>query len=995
MSLNSVTVSSVTNFINSIGINTHSGNGGDAYADASQALRSLHYLGISNVRDAASATGIWGAVENALAQGGIKFDFVVDSGLPGGGTAALQGFIQTLEKIQATNPGSISSVEGLNEANTQYFSYNGSSSVGAAAAFQRDLYNAVKGDAALGGVPVINLSIAMESSTAYALLGNVAQYADFANAHAYASTAQAAGNEILLSLGNAAAAALGKPTVITETGYTTAASTDHLGVDQTAQAKLTLQALLDGFQSGAAKTYLYELFDSTLDPNGPASEQHFGLFNADGSAKLAATAVHNLTTILGYRDPAATTPAGNASVGLLPLDGHATILGKNNGAYDVVLWRDAKIWDDAAGQAVPVTAQSTTVNLGGNQGTVYVYDPLSGTTPVATYHNVSQVTLALGDHPLIVEVGSPSPVAAAVPNIGAGITLNGTGLVAQLDKLAAAPGLQHITLTGGNGLPVASVQTMNDIIAHYGGVLGKIDGGYHFTVSDGGPGWRRDTDYDAGAKQLSVTEWQLSGTTPLSSRTTLANGTVIATQYSNGAVANRLQTAADGSTTFAVYDPASGAQTLEKDTSGGTTVTTQYAGGTVTHRVTTYGDGSSDTINYDSQGRAATRQQVDAHGVWTTTQYDPASGATTARFIANPDGSSENFVYGVTGQGYAAQHQVVAANGQVVLLERWRTDGSLMFSDVTGKDGSHSVTNFDGAGNPLNSIVTTPDGTRTTTDFTSANGGVADQTVQTAHQTTVTVYQNGNPGRIEVYNDDGSRDVTSFDGNGHKTIDQAVSATGTWTTTLFNPANGAAQAQYVQRADGSGDNYVWGVQGQSYTSQHQAVDRNGKVTLVERSHADGSRDYTEIDNPDGSRQVAYFDATGRKTSDVTVGTDGTWTTIRYDPSSGVATNRYVSHADGSGENYAYGLTGGDYASQHQVFNANGFVTLVERMRGDGTLIHSETHATDGSASYADYDGSGRKFREVRVGAGGGQTLVYFDAASGAIVGATGANPGAT
>ncbi|MFM9449561.1 hypothetical protein, partial [Streptomyces acidiscabies] len=84
--------------------------GGDAYADASQALRSLHYLGISNVRDAASATGIWGAVENALAQGGIKFDFVVDSGLPGGGTAALQGFIQTLEKIQATNPGSISSV---------------------------------------------------------------------------------------------------------------------------------------------------------------------------------------------------------------------------------------------------------------------------------------------------------------------------------------------------------------------------------------------------------------------------------------------------------------------------------------------------------------------------------------------------------------------------------------------------------------------------------------------------------------------------------------------------------------------------------------------------------------------------------------------------------------------------------------------------------------------------------------------------------------------
>lgn len=45
-------------------------------------------------------------------------------------------------------------------------------------------------------------------------------------------------------------------------------------------------------------TYLYELFDRDSSASNTNPEANFGLFNSDGTPKLAATAIHNLTTIL-------------------------------------------------------------------------------------------------------------------------------------------------------------------------------------------------------------------------------------------------------------------------------------------------------------------------------------------------------------------------------------------------------------------------------------------------------------------------------------------------------------------------------------------------------------------------------------------------------------------------------------------------------------------------------------------------------------------------
>jgi hypothetical protein len=46
-----------------------------------------------------------------------------------------------------------------------------------------------------------------------------------------------------------------------------------------------------------------------------------------------------------------------------------------------------------------------TVNLGATYANVAVYDPMIGTGPIATYTNVSTLSLSVIDHPLVVQVG--------------------------------------------------------------------------------------------------------------------------------------------------------------------------------------------------------------------------------------------------------------------------------------------------------------------------------------------------------------------------------------------------------------------------------------------------------------------------------------------------------------------------------------------------------------------------------------------------------------
>src|SRR4051794_21257610 len=404
------TVLSASGFINSIGVNTHAGFGWTDYNNLALMVDDLKYLGVTHLRDAMGTSPAAQPVVEGLAAAGYKFDFLVSSALPQLGTAGLQKYIVSLEKFVASHPGSISAIEGLNEANHQPFSYNGSSTLSAAGQFQNALYQAVKGDAALSAVSVYNLSLAYNDPQGYGQLGNMSGSTDFANAHAYVNTGSTPNSSLASTLSAVESAAPGKPVVITETGYTTQANTQYLGVDQTVQAKSILNTLVDAYKGGVSATYLYEMFDRDSSASNTNPEAKYGLFNSDGTPKLAATALHNLTTILADdgKGGQQATDSLNYTLSNMPALGNSMLLGKSNGAYELVVWAEPKLWDDATDSEISNPTQTVTVNLGSVHHSVKVYDTLTGTSAIASYTDVSTINIPVSDHPLIIEIDAPA-----------------------------------------------------------------------------------------------------------------------------------------------------------------------------------------------------------------------------------------------------------------------------------------------------------------------------------------------------------------------------------------------------------------------------------------------------------------------------------------------------------------------------------------------------------------------------------------------------------
>ncbi|QPF90257.1 Ig-like domain-containing protein [Bradyrhizobium commune] len=400
--ISNVTAIDASKFVQSIGVNTHLGNW-TVYENVGLVESSLAYLGVSSVRDGSMfSTAHAQAAYSQLASDGIKFDFLT----PQGTDPAT--FLKQLDAFVAAHPGQLIGIEGPNEVDIQTFTYNGSSSLSSAAAFQRALFAGVQADSALKDVPVYNLTLSQSNSANYSQVGNLSSSADYANIHAYVWSGttpnQVIQNDIKIAQWDAA----GLPVIFTETGYDTMTSDTMSGVDQTVQAKYTLDTLMDAFKSGVAQTFLYELFDEAADPKFTDKEAHFGLFNNDGSPKLVATAIHNLTTILN--DPSASQPFTPGTLGYsldnLPTSAQQLLLEKHNGTFDLVLWDEHVIWDPTKQKEIASPTSDVTVNLGKSYAVVYVYDPLVGSSPIATYTNVSQIHVSLTDHPLVIQIGT-------------------------------------------------------------------------------------------------------------------------------------------------------------------------------------------------------------------------------------------------------------------------------------------------------------------------------------------------------------------------------------------------------------------------------------------------------------------------------------------------------------------------------------------------------------------------------------------------------------
>ena len=340
-------------FIDSVGVNVHMSYFSTPYNDWQQVRDKLAALGVHHVRDAA-CVGCTAQRQRllSLAASGIGVDFMMGS--PGGTTGSLPDLVSMLSGPMRP---AVDAVEGPNE-------YDQSGDAGWAAnlrAYQQQLYGLMKGTADLASVPVIGPSLVRSSS--FAALGDLSGSLDWGNMHPYAG-GQVPAINLALNATSEGAVAASKRAVATEAGYQDAvnATSGQPPVSEEAGGDYIPRLVLDMFQAGVPRTYIYELLDEKADAAGTQPESNFGLLRNDFSEKPAfrsLAALLHLTAPVGRFDPSGLHLAVDGSS-----DTRELLLQTGPHSFALVLWRDVTVWDQSTRKPIDVAPTDAQVQLG-------------------------------------------------------------------------------------------------------------------------------------------------------------------------------------------------------------------------------------------------------------------------------------------------------------------------------------------------------------------------------------------------------------------------------------------------------------------------------------------------------------------------------------------------------------------------------------------------------------------------------------------------------
>jgi hypothetical protein len=407
---------SAGDFLNSLGVCTHIGQGID---NPSQSAAALAYAGLRHIRDDGNPRHLqdWIAVHE---QAGVKVVLTWS----GPNDRAIGSLLNTSKQLAAA--GALLALEGLNEANNWAVTFEGQKSQAnttflPVAKWQKAFYEQAKSDPVLKDYPVFHASEAGGSepdnvglqfltipADANTLMPAGTKYADYANVHNYIcrrptiidNMAWLNADPLFHGWTDGLYVEYGKtwrkgfagysnadlvtlPRVTTETGWATGGAK---GLTQEQQGRLYLNMYLAQFQQGFKYTFIYMMRDAR------GSDAGYGMFERDYQPKRSALCLHNLTTILsdyGVARPGKlryTIPDQPATV-------HDLLLQKSNGTFELVVWSEK-----AEG------TNSVTVDLGGTHPSVKVYDPTIGTEPTETLIEAHSVSLTLSDHPIVIEL---------------------------------------------------------------------------------------------------------------------------------------------------------------------------------------------------------------------------------------------------------------------------------------------------------------------------------------------------------------------------------------------------------------------------------------------------------------------------------------------------------------------------------------------------------------------------------------------------------------
>ena len=351
-------------FRNSVGVSTHIVYYSTPYGNWPLLIDRLQELGISHLRDGtyanpASQWQKWNeryyqSVEYA-ADHGMRFDF-------GLGSPHYQA--GTLDQLIAVVAGRLRQAAEAVEGPNEFDKYAGGSRwASELASYARQLYRKVKANPSLRWLPVIGPSLAERNGPLR--VGNQRAWLDRGNIHPYAGGAsprpawvRAERTRISKVSGNA-------PVWATEAGFHNAvhARSGMPPTSEAAAAVYTLRTVLEHFEDGIARTYLYELVDTKADPRRRDPDANFGLLRSDYSRKPAFTGLRNLLRLVG---------GGGRPRALRPLSVRVEsprtqvrhlLLQRADGTYVLALWRVSSVWDRDRRRPLRVAPRRVTVKI--------------------------------------------------------------------------------------------------------------------------------------------------------------------------------------------------------------------------------------------------------------------------------------------------------------------------------------------------------------------------------------------------------------------------------------------------------------------------------------------------------------------------------------------------------------------------------------------------------------------------------------------------------
>ncbi len=201
-------------------------------------------------------------------------------------------------------------------------------------------------------------------------------------------------------------ASVSKPVVTTETGYHNLPynPNSHKGVPEEIAAKYAPRLLLEQFNYGIARTFIYELINTYNNPN--AIDQNMGLLRNDGSEKPAYGAIKNLLSLLKDLEGDFAPGVLNYALGGNTANIHHTLLQKKDGRFYLILWQEVSGFNVDSKEWIEVSSQKVTLTLNTwiAKATTYVPNDSSNFKSSQTYPK--QIDIDVSDRPVVVELQS-------------------------------------------------------------------------------------------------------------------------------------------------------------------------------------------------------------------------------------------------------------------------------------------------------------------------------------------------------------------------------------------------------------------------------------------------------------------------------------------------------------------------------------------------------------------------------------------------------------